>query len=159
MIRCLTFAVLLLSSVPAEAADLTGLWLTQGHEAVMRVSPCGGGMCVAIAGVILDHPGDPTPVDYRGASQCHLKLVSDAMPVGPNLWRGHILDPRNGRVYGVELRLDSRGNLALRGFLGVPMLGATEIWTRYPGDVPDDCRLSAATVQAATLPPVPERPR
>ena len=45
---------------------------------------------------------------------------------------GHITDPRNGDVWGVELHLDPHGNLALRGFLGVPLLGRTQTWTRYP---------------------------
>ena len=62
----------------------------------------------------------------------------------PNLWKGHIIDPRNGSVYGVELQLDPHGNLALRGFLGIPLLGHTQTWTRYTGSVPDDCRMHAA---------------
>jgi uncharacterized protein (DUF2147 family) len=162
MFRLLTFAVLLLCAGAASAAgadSLIGLWLTQDHDGVMLVSACDGGLCVEIAGVILDHPNDPTPVDYRGVSQCHLKLVSDAKQVGPNLWRGHIRDPRNGHVYGVELRLDSHGNLALRGFLGVPLLGETQTWRRFPGGVPKDCRLSTVTAGAQTLPPRPERPQ
>jgi uncharacterized protein (DUF2147 family) len=163
MLRALTFIVLLISAVPAHAAgpayvdSLVGLWLTQDHDGVMRVSPCNGGLCVEIAGVILDRPSDPTPVDYRGISQCHLRLVSDARPVGPNLWKGHILDPRNGSLFGVELHLDPRGNLALRGFLGLPMFGETQIWTRFPGDVPSDCRMSTSMAEAETMPPIPER--
>jgi uncharacterized protein (DUF2147 family) len=154
-----TFVALSLSIVPAQAADMTGLWLTQDHDGVMKVSPCGGGLCIEIAGVILDHPTDPTPVDYRGIPQCHLNLVTDAKQIGPNLWKGHIVDPRNGRIFGVELHLDPHGNLILRGFLGVPLLGQSQTWTRFPGDVPDNCRLSIGTVQAQTLPPMPERPQ
>jgi uncharacterized protein (DUF2147 family) len=160
MLRLLTLAAaLLLSAVPAHAADPTGLWLTEDHDGVMRVSACNGGLCVEIAGVILDHPTDPTPVDYRGISQCHLPLVSDARLIRPNLWKGHIQDPRDGHVYGVELHLDPRGNLALRGFVGLPLLGSTQIWTPFPGDVPADCRMTIGTARAQTLPPVPERPR
>lgn len=163
MFRALTFAVLLFCAVPAHAAgpaysaSLVGLWLTQDHDGIMQVSTCDGGLCVDIAAVILDHPSDPTPVDYRGISQCHLRLVSDAKPVSANLWRGHILDPRDGRLFGVELRLDSRGNLALRGFLGIPLLGETQTWTRYPGSVPGDCRMTTNMAAAETMPPVPER--
>ena len=98
-------------------------------------------------------------VDYRGVSQCRLRLVSDAKPVGPNLWKGHILDPRNGKLFGVELHLDPRGNLALRGFLGLPVFGQTQLWTPYPGVVPGDCRMSTSMAAAATLPPMPERER
>ncbi len=165
MVRALAFAIVLLCAGPVRAAGpdyantLVGLWLTQDHDGVMRVSPCDGGLCVDIAGVVLDHASDPTPVDYRGISQCHLRLVSDAKPIGANLWKGHILDPRDGRVFGVELSADPRGKLALRGFLGIPLLGETQTWTRYPGNVPNDCRMTTTMMAAETLPPMPERRR
>jgi uncharacterized protein (DUF2147 family) len=158
MLRLLILAVLLLPALPVQATStLTGLWLTQDHDGVIRVFDCGNGLCAEIAAVILDHPNDPTPVDYRGVSQCHLPLITDAKPIRANLWKGHITDPRNGSVHGVELRLDPHHNLALRGFLGVPLLGQTQIWTRYPGEVPADCRLSATTTRSAALPPGHER--
>jgi uncharacterized protein (DUF2147 family) len=142
MLRFVFLALLMVTSIPARASPaLTGYWLTRGHDGVTQVYPCGGGLCVAIAGVVLDNPEDPMPLDYRGMSQCHLPLVTDAKPDGPGVWKGHITDPRNGRVWGVELRLDPDGNLLLRGFLGIPLLGQTQTWTRYDGAVPDDCRL------------------
>ena len=129
----------------AAAPNLTGLWLTQDHDGIIRITNCGADLCAEIAGLILDHANDPTPVDFRGVSQCHLPLITDARPIRPNLWKGHINDPRNGKAYGVELHLDPRGNLALRGFLGVPLLGHTQTWTRYAGTVPDDCRMHAGS--------------
>jgi uncharacterized protein (DUF2147 family) len=165
MMRVLAFVMLLIFAVPAQAtgpaygASVVGLWLTQEHDGVMQVSTCDGGLCVDIAGVILDSPSDPTPVDYRGVSQCHLRIVSDARLAGPNLWKGHIRDPRNGTLFGVEIHLDSRGNLALRGFLGLPLFGQTQTWTRFPGNVPNDCRMSTSMAQAETMPPTPERAR
>lgn len=144
MSRLLLLLILSLSATAAHAnTTLTGLWLIQDHDGIMAVSPCDGGLCVTIAGLIMDHPGDPTPVDYRGVPQCHLPLVTDARPIKPNLWKGHITDPRNGSVYGVELQLDPHGNLALRGFVGIPLLGRTQTWTRFTGKVPSDCRLNA----------------
>ena len=135
---------LLLMAVPASAAPSpAGTWLTQNREGVVRVYFCGAALCADVAGLMIDHPSDPTPTDYRGVSQCHLPLITDAQPVAANLWKGHIADPRNGRVYGVEMRLDAHGNLAIRGFLGIPLLGQTQTWTRYAGRVPPDCRLQA----------------
>ena len=140
------FLACLLLLLPIRAASAesppTGLWLTQDHDGVIAVEPCDGELCARIEGVVLDHPNDPTPVDYRGVSQCHLPLITDARQTGPNLWKGHITDPRNGDVYDVELYPEPGGNLALRGYLGVPLLGRTQTWTRYAGTVPDDCRLT-----------------
>src|SRR5664279_998400 len=107
MFRLLVFAVVLLSAVSVRAAPApTGLWLTQDRGGIIAVSSCGEDMlCARIAGVFLDRPDDPMPVDYRGVSQCGLELIDDARQVRPGLWKGHILDPRNGATFGVELWL------------------------------------------------------
>lgn len=159
MTRALAILFLLLSVRLSDAAPaLTGLWLTQDHDGIIAISSCEGGLCAQIAGLILDHPNDPTPVDYRGVSQCHLPLITDARQIQPNLWKGHITNPRNGSIYGVELQLDPHGNLALRGFLGIPLLGHTQTWTRYTGKVPDDCRLHAASPLGGHSRALPMRP-
>jgi uncharacterized protein (DUF2147 family) len=146
MTRLLAFALLLLFVHTAQAApSLTGLWFTQGRGGVIAISPCGDMLCARIAGIVLDHPDDPTPLDYQGVSQCTLPVITDARQIRPNLWKGHITDPRTGHIYGVELHLDPHGNLALRGFLGFTLLGRTQTWTRYPGKPPADCRLYAGT--------------
>ena len=44
---------------------------------------------------------------------------------------GDILDPNNGKVYRVKLKLiDNGGKLDVRGYIGTPMLGRTQIWVR-----------------------------
>jgi uncharacterized protein (DUF2147 family) len=142
MFRFIAFLTLLLP-IQATAVELpvAGWWLTQDHDGVIGVAPCGDKLCAHIEGFFLDKPTDPTPVDYRGVSQCHLPLISDAVQVGPNLWKGHITDPRNGSVYQMEMYLKPDGTLALRGYLGIPLLGQTQTWTRYSGPIPKDCRL------------------
>ena len=167
MIRLLSvFLVLLTLDTGVAESVVTGFWLTADHDGIIKVFSCGDSLCAEIAGVILDHATDPTPVDHRGVSQCHLELITDAREVRPDLWKGHIIDPRNGNIYGVELHLDPRGNLALRGFLGIPLLGHTQTWTRYAGPVPDDCRMQAGgdvTVQSlgqfGEVPSVPNHAR
>jgi uncharacterized protein (DUF2147 family) len=151
----LGLAILSLSvDVAAALPPPTGLWLTQDHSGVIAIANCGDRLCGRIVGVFLDRPDDRTPVDYRGVSQCGLPLITDARQIRAGLWKGHITDPRNGDVWGAEFHLDRHGNLALRGFLGVPLLGRTEIWTRYLGKLPSDCRIIVGErqVQALTTP-------
>ena len=133
-----------LTNQELTARGPTGLWLTQDNDGVIAITPYGDALCARTAGVVLDHLGDAMPIDYRGRSQCGLQLIADARPTRPGLWQGHSLDPRNGRIYGADFRLDPNGRLLLRGFVGIPLLGRTETWTRYPGSVPPDCRLMAA---------------
>ena len=47
---------------------------------------------------------------------------------------GNILDPRTGRVYDCELRLiDGGRKLVMRGYVGIPLLGLSEVWERMQG--------------------------
>lgn len=151
-IRLLALAILPLSMDAAASPVPTGLWLTQDHTGVIAITNCGNRLCGRIVGVFLDHPDDKTPVDNHGVSQCGLSLIDDARQIRRGVWKGHIIDPRNGNVWGVEFHLDRHGNLALRGFLGIPLLGRTETWTRYPGTPPADCRISTRERQVRALP-------
>jgi uncharacterized protein (DUF2147 family) len=46
---------------------------------------------------------------------------------------GDILDPNNGSVYRCKVRLQDRGRqLTVRGFVGVSLLGRSQVWTREP---------------------------
>jgi uncharacterized protein (DUF2147 family) len=41
----------------ASAADLTGTWITEKREALIRIAPCGGGLCGTVTW--LAEPNDP----------------------------------------------------------------------------------------------------
>jgi uncharacterized protein (DUF2147 family) len=137
--------------------DPRGLWLTANGGGVIAVQHCGNALCGRIVGIVLDHATDPTPLDNKGASQCNLLILSNATPTGRGSWNGRIIDPRDGQSYGLEMRLDKKEHLRVRGYLGLPLLGRTEVWTRYPGRVPPDCRMVRAA--DGTLLPANTAPR
>jgi len=44
---------------------------------------------------------------------------------------GNILDPENGKVYKCKMTLNESGNeLEVRGYIGISLLGRSQIWTR-----------------------------
>ena len=44
---------------------------------------------------------------------------------------GDILDPNNGKVYTAKMKLvDNGGKIEVRGYIGVPLLGRTQTWSR-----------------------------
>jgi uncharacterized protein (DUF2147 family) len=145
MVRlAILLALLLLTAAPRVVAAAppvpTGSWLTQDGDAVIEIARCGDALCGRIAGIRLDHPGDPMPVDWRGNSQCGLTILADARAEGDG-WFGRITDPSNGSVWHVRLAVGSDGRLRLRGYIGIPLLGETQIWQPYTGALPPDCRL------------------
>jgi uncharacterized protein (DUF2147 family) len=119
---------------------LEGLWLTQDQDGVIQISPCDSGLCGWITGMDLK-PGEKPPRDVHGNSQCGLPIIAGLLPTGHLEWQGRITDPRDGRVYDVRVTLDDTGRLRLRGYVLVPLFGATQTWTPYKGAVSADCRM------------------
>ena len=124
----------------------------RAKDPVVEIYQCGNSLCGAISGMVLA-PADKTPVDWQGQSQCGLVIVrtaADPVPGNKPAWFGSITNPRNGSVYHARLTLDADGNLLLRGYVGLPVFGATQTWTRDEGDNPPaDCRLSTTATQTA----------
>lgn len=43
---------------------------------------------------------------------------------------GNIYDPKSGKLYSCNMTLKSNGDLNMRGYIGVSLLGRTEVWKR-----------------------------
>jgi uncharacterized protein (DUF2147 family) len=122
----------------------TGLWLTADHSAVIQITPCKSGLCGEIVGIHLKHPGDPMPEDWQGQPQCGLTII-ETSPVtnaaGNTVWKGYVLDPRNGVFHPALLALDAFRRLVLHGYLLLPVLGRSQVWTAYTGPMLPGCRI------------------
>jgi len=60
-----------------------------------------------------------------------LVLLRDFDFVQDVLWeRGKIYDPENGKDYRCKMTLTSPDVLRVRGFIGISLIGRTEVWTR-----------------------------
>ncbi len=152
----------LAAASPTLAQTPLGHWLTEDRDAVIAIGRCGNALCGEIAGIPLSGAGEPVPTDYLNRSQCHLTIISGAVPDG-SAWRARIIDPRDGGVYRATLRLDQEGRLLVRGYIGIPLFGRTQVWTRFTGPLPVDCRLPDPIPQQVTpsastgAPPRPPR--
>jgi uncharacterized protein (DUF2147 family) len=40
-------------------------------------------------------------------------------------WQGKIYDPESGKVYSSRMKVGRKGNLEMRGYIGIPMFGRT----------------------------------
>ncbi len=127
---------------PASAAGPEGLWLTQDRDGVIEVRPCDNGLCGRIAGMREPvHPDGSIPADPQGHPMCGLTILH-AVADGPGHWSGEITDPTDGSNWNCTLHLDATGNLKLRGYLLVPLLGQTQTWTPFTGTLGDGCAIT-----------------
>jgi uncharacterized protein (DUF2147 family) len=138
-----TIVVLGLLSSPAVAtlkASPVGSWSTENGHGVVEIARCGAALCGRIVGIGRG-PAEAVPTDVYGRSQCGLTIITNEKPAFDGTWLGQIMDPRDGGIYHAKLWLDASGNLKLRGFIGIPQLGATQTWHKFTGRVTDECRM------------------
>lgn len=108
------------------------------------MAPCGGALCGTIAGISV-WPKDGAPVrDVTGAPQCHMLLLGPLMLQGDGRWHGTVRDPEDGRVYRAEVWVAADGALRLRGYIGLPVFGSTQVWPAFHGTVGEDCHFRLA---------------
>lgn len=116
-----------------------GQWLTQDGEGVITIEPCGAGICGRITG--MDSPSDSLgrPVtDPQGKPQCGLTILRETQEAQPGLWQGTITNPNDGTNWRCEFWMVGE-TIHLRGYILFPLLGKTQVWTRYAGSVRPDC--------------------
>ncbi len=141
----LTLAILLTAAAAASAMGSdnqqpVGAWSTANGHGVVAIGQCGDALCGRIVGIDRK-PTEPMPTDVHGHSECGLTIITNEKPATDGSWLGQITDPRNGGTYQAKLWVDDAGNLHLRGFIGIPQLGATQIWHPFTGHLTAACGL------------------
>ena len=145
----LGWMLLLLFALPvlAASAGIEGEWLSAPGDARIRIAPCGEKLCGTIVWLLepLDDDGGPVldlenpDESLRRREVLGLRILSDVdgKPNRKGAWKGgRIYDPNNGKTYRCTISLDGKGNLKLRGFIGISLLGRTEIWTPVKPSAP-----------------------
>jgi uncharacterized protein (DUF2147 family) len=128
-----------------------GLWLTQDRSGAIQISRCGSGLCGRIAWIDVTRPppegsrasaGPPgSAPSINGRALCGLEILMGFIPVGDGPWvRGTIFNPVDGRSWHGELEVDGTDTLHLRGYVLIPLLGMTQLWTRAPAGSVTPCR-------------------
>ncbi len=60
-----------------------------------------------------------------------LEILSGFEYAGDGRWTGGtIYDPDNGKTYRCKLRFVDRDTLEVRGYIGISLIGRTEVWKR-----------------------------
>ncbi len=121
------------------SAGATGTWLDESGRAGITIAPCGEKLCGSISWLKapLDASGKPKHdihnenAALRDRPLCGLTMLGNFTEDGPNAWSGgFIYDPEKGETYKSTMHLQPDNTLRVRGYIGIPLLGRSEIWTR-----------------------------
>jgi uncharacterized protein (DUF2147 family) len=122
----------------ALAADPQGVWLTEDKDAVLTITNCGGQLCGRIiwlesatdlSGSLLLDQNNPDPAK-KTQRICGLVVMSGIKPSGPDTWDGYVYNPQDGNTYSGNITVLSDQALKLRAYVGLPIFGRSETWTR-----------------------------
>ena len=122
-----------------EGALPVGSWKTEDGGGIIRVQPCGQVLCGVIVGLSDWPAGGGIKRDWLGRPQCHSILLAGLKLQDDGRWHGTVTNPENGRAYSAEVWVPADGRLRLRGYVGVPLFGSTQIWPPFKATVQADC--------------------
>jgi uncharacterized protein (DUF2147 family) len=136
---------LLAIAIPLYAADLSspvGKWMTIDDKSgkpggIIRIEQIDGEYRGWIEKIFPDPDEDPNPTcqlcggERKNKPVVGLNFMWGITKQGEEYRGGEILDPRSGRIYRARMKLEDGGKrLNVRGFIGVSLLGRSQVWHR-----------------------------
>jgi uncharacterized protein (DUF2147 family) len=141
LLTTLVAFILLSTNTKAQnkADDIVGIWLTSGNEpAKIQIYKSNDKFYGKI--IWLKNPNDNgvPKVDKNNPDKTKktnpiigLSLLSGFKFNGDDAWKGgNIYDPQNGKTYSCNISLKDNNTLKVRGYIGISLLGRTEVWAR-----------------------------
>jgi len=133
----LLFALMFVVPAHADPAAVAGTWLSGDGDGLMEIHVNGNDISAMILGSPNEDPDRPTTDIHnpdpalRDQLLIGLEIFSGFSHDGDGAWSGgFVYDPNSGKTYRCKLKLKDRNTLKLRGYIGISLLGRTEIWTR-----------------------------
>ena len=137
------------SAASAQVPSVMGVWLVASGKAHVQIAPCAdpgrGPVCGTIVALINPKGPDGKPVEPEIANDFRnpdiglrdRKVIGQVMSYDfkkasePNAFEeGTIYSAETGKSFKANISLQADGTLRLRGYIGTPMFGETQIWTR-----------------------------
>ena len=136
--KIVTMLVLLATAGTGASASTTtvmGDWMSP-NRSIVHIYPCGGTVCLKISKLSSSAPNKVDAknpkTELRNRPLCGLNISTDFQQVDTaHLDKGHLYDPESGRTYSGTI-VANGDQLNLRGYVGISLLGRTEIWHRVP---------------------------
>lgn len=131
---------LLIISAPAVMADNhspEGLWLTENERSVISIKRCPEGYCgfihwITDGGMQFDEKNEDPALHNRPL--CGMKILWGFKQQNATNWiDGNIYKADDGDLYNATLQTLPKGTLLVRGYVGMPLFGKSQVWTPVSG--------------------------
>jgi len=119
--------------------QIVGDWLTGNRKAKINIFKKGDRYFGKIIWLVEPLKDGKPKTDTNNPDQAKkgqpimgLLLLTAFKYAGDNEWEdGHIYDPEEGKTYSCNLTLKDNGKtLNVRGYIGISLIGRTDVWTR-----------------------------
>ncbi len=138
MKRLLTILFLFtLTSLSAQSNRIVGVWLTPDKSAKIEIVQHEKNFTGTMIWLEIDRDEQGKPLtDTQNPDPSKRSRLLRGLEIIPNLvykegkWKGTIYDPESGKTYSSEIELLNENTLEVTGYIGLPMFGRTEKWTR-----------------------------
>jgi uncharacterized protein (DUF2147 family) len=134
----LLFTAICISSAAQNKDAILGRWVSSSGEAYIDITKKGSRYFGKI--VKLKEPNDENgrpKTDYKNPNSSlrkrpilGLELLNDFIYEDGKWTDGTIYDPKSGKTYSCNMSLKENGQLSMRGYVGVSLIGRSEIWKR-----------------------------
>jgi len=124
---------------------IVGRWLIESGEAVIEIYPCADLFCGKIVWIAHPPPDGSQAKDRRNPDEklrarpiCGMEMLGNFHRSEPKrLTGGWIYSAETGQTFKAKITLEARDTLLLRGYVGIPLFGQSQTWTRAdPGFPP-----------------------
>jgi uncharacterized protein (DUF2147 family) len=135
MKQLLTLILFFISiTIFSQNADLIiGTYMTDKNEGMVEISKKGTKYFGTLTWTKTPGKLDANNPDskQKGDKLAGKEILKNFEFNGKDLWHnGTIYDPKNGKTYSCKISRDEKGNLNVRGFIGVSLLGRTAFWVK-----------------------------
>lgn len=126
------------ASDPDPSAVL-GNWMAESEKIAIELYRCEDELCGKVVWIVKPYGKDgkfkrdkrnPDP-SLRHRPYCGIEVIRGLSEKDADEWRGgKFYYIKKGKTYDLDIALKDEDRLEIRGYLGIRLLGKTEIWTR-----------------------------
>jgi uncharacterized protein (DUF2147 family) len=106
-----------------NAQELEGLWLTTNGESIVQIYKTNHGLYQGKLIWTVDQSDEAKR--YHGSA-----ILIDFTRINTTVFKGQVNDPEKQKAYNCTITIKNENALDLRGYIGIPLFGRTEYWTR-----------------------------